>query len=166
MPYGSEAQVVAFSQKNKAQGDVNHAPAKDRTILNKGPFRTKKAIAWGVDGVGVIFPFFYALFIFLRIFSLFFRFSLLLLRDKGEQQQNLLRKRGISLRPRLHRPRAKLPESPRSFEKGLADRGGWRKEILPTPEIETSFLHPFSYAPLGEEGHISGELFAWFWGFV
>ena len=37
----------------------------------------------GVDGVGVIFPFFYAFFVFLRIFSFFFvflRFSPLLLR--------------------------------------------------------------------------------------
>ena len=64
----------------------------------------------------VIFPFFYAFFVFLRIFSLLFaflhflRFSLLLLKDKGKQQQNLLQKRGISLRPRLHRPRAKLPD--------------------------------------------------------
>ena len=41
----------------------------------------------------------------------------------------------------------------RSFEKGLADRGGWREEILPMPEIEASFLHPFSYAPSGEEEH-------------
>ena len=44
------------------------------------------------------------------------------------------------------------------FEKGLADRGGWRQEVLPKPEIEATFLHPFSYAPLGEEGHNSGEL--------
>ena len=43
----------------------------------------------GVDGVGVIFPFFYAFFpfFFLRIFPLFLRFSLLLLKDKGKQQQ-------------------------------------------------------------------------------
>ena len=47
----------------------------------------------------------------------------------------------------------------RSFEKGLADRGGWREEILHMPEIGASFLYPFSYAPLGEGGHISGELF-------
>ena len=26
-------------------------------------------------------------------------------------------------------------------------------------EIQASFLYPFSYAPLGEGGHISGELF-------
>ena len=38
----------------------------------------------------------------------------------------------------------------RSFEKGLADRGGWREEIPPMPEIKASFLYPFSYAPLGE----------------
>ena len=29
---------------------------------------------------------------------------------------------------------------------------GWREEILPMPEIEASFLHPHSYAPLGEGG--------------
>ena len=55
----------------------------------------------------------------------------------------------------------------RSFEKGLADRRGWRKEILPIAEIQASFLYPFSYAPLGEGGHISGErFFGSFWGFV
>ena len=37
----------------------------------------------------------------------------------------------------------------RSFEKRLADRGGWREEILHMPEIQASFLCPFSYAPLG-----------------
>ena len=47
----------------------------------------------------------------------------------------------------------------RSFEKGLADRGGRREEILQRPEIQAAFLYPFSYAPLGEWGHISGELF-------
>ena len=40
----------------------------------------------------------------------------------------------------------------RGFEKGLADTGGWREELLPMPEIEASFLHPFSYSPLGEGG--------------
>ena len=47
----------------------------------------------------------------------------------------------------------------RSFEKGLADRRGCREEILPMPEIEDSFLYPFSYALLGEGGLISGERF-------
>ena len=47
----------------------------------------------------------------------------------------------------------------RSFEKGLADRGGWREEILHMPEIQPSFLYPFCYAALGEGGHISGERF-------
>ena len=66
----------------------------------------------GVDGVGVISPFFYA---FLRFFTHFFgffaflRFSLLLLNDKGKQQQ-FTAEMGISLRPCLHRPRAKLPD--------------------------------------------------------
>ena len=32
------------------------------------------------------------------------------------------------------------------------------------PEIEASFLHPFSYGPLGEEGHISANLC--FGGFI
>ena len=67
----------------------------------------------GVDGVRVIFPFFYAFFVFYAFFRFFFafvflRFSLLLVKDKGKQQQHLLQKWGISLRPRLNRPRAKL----------------------------------------------------------
>ena len=52
----------------------------------------------------------------------------------------------------------------RSFEKGLADRGGWREETLQRPEIQAPFLYPFSYAPLGEWGHISGELLGLFLG--
>ena len=40
----------------------------------------------------------------------------------------------------------------RSFKKRLADRGGCREETLPKPEIEASFLHPFSYTPLWEKG--------------
>ena len=42
--------------------------------------------------------------------------------------------------------------------------GGWREEILHLPEIQVPFLYPFSYAPLGEGGHISGELFGFFFG--
>ena len=52
----------------------------------------------------------------------------------------------------------------RSFEKGLADRGGWREETLQRPEIQASFLYPFSFAPLGEWGHISGEHLGLFLG--
>ena len=59
---------------------------------------------------------------------------------------------------------ASLNDNIRSFEKGLADRGGWREEILQRPEIQASFLYPFSYAHLGERGHISGELFGLFLG--
>ena len=40
----------------------------------------------------------------------------------------------------------------RSFEKGLAGRGGWREEILPMPEIQAPFLCPFSYATLRRRG--------------
>ena len=52
----------------------------------------------------------------------------------------------------------------RSFEKGLADRGGWRKETLQRPEIQDSFLYPGSYTLSGEGGHISGEFFGLFLG--
>ena len=52
------------------------------------------------------------------------------------------------------------------FRKGLADRGGWREEILQRPEIQASFLYPFPYAPLGEGGRISGELLGSFWVFI
>ena len=49
----------------------------------------------------------------------------------------------------------------RSFEKGLAVRGGWRAELLPMPGIPTSFLCPFSYATLGRSGtHFCGPMFA------
>ena len=59
-----------------------------------------------------------------------------------------------------------LTTSIRSFEKGSADRGGWREETLQRPEIQASFPYPFSYAPLGEGGQISGELLGFFLGFV
>ena len=45
------------------------------------------------------------------------------------------------------------------FRKGLADRGAWREEIRPMPEIEASFLHPFSYAPLRRMGTYFWTLF-------
>ena len=59
--------------------------------------------------------------------------------------------------------------SVRSFEKGLADRRGWREQILHMPEIQASFLYPFSYAPSGEQE--KGDTFlenflGSFWGFV
>ena len=72
----------------------------------------------GVDGVGVIFPFFYAFFpffcailpffcTFLPFFYAFFPFFYAFF--------PFFYARGISLRPRLHRPRAELPDfSPRS----------------------------------------------------
>ena len=57
-------------------------------------------------------------------------------------------------RPASPGPRLASPGSSRgliligSFKKGLADRGGWRKEISPTPQIQAFFLPPFFYAPL------------------
>ena len=47
----------------------------------------------------------------------------------------------------------------RSFEKGLADRGGWRKEIPPTPQILAFFCPPFPYAPYEVGEHNSGGIF-------
>ena len=54
----------------------------------------------------------------------------------------------------------------RSFEKGLADRGGWREEIFHMPEIQASFLCPFSYAPLGEGDTFLENFLGSFGGFV
>ena len=82
----------------------------------------------GVDGVGGIFPFFSFFFVFfrfsslfrfffvfLRFFSFFFvflRFSSFFACSPGTRANdcNLLGKWGISLRPRLHRPRSELPD--------------------------------------------------------
>ena len=55
--------------------------------MSRGPKNWEVLNGVGVDGVGVIFPFLCILPLFLRIFPLFFRFSLLLLKDKGKQQQ-------------------------------------------------------------------------------
>ena len=76
----------------------------------------KKNIFWeilngvGVDGVRVVFPFFYAFFPFFYAFFPFFSTFLYFSSRTGAKNSNLLQKWGISLRPRLHRPRAKLPE--------------------------------------------------------
>ena len=52
----------------------------------------------------------------------------------------------------------------RSFEKGLAVRGGCRKRN-PSYATDWGILSvPFSCAPLGEGAHITGELFGLFWG--
>ena len=45
----------------------------------------------------------------------------------------------------------------KGFEKGLADRGGWREEILPMQEVQASFCTLFIISPLGEVGHTSGD---------
>ena len=61
----------------------------------------------GVDGVGVIFPIFYAFFPF------FYAFLCFSLRTRANNS-NVQQKWGISLRPRLHRPRAELPDFTRA----------------------------------------------------
>ena len=66
----------------------------------------------GADGVGGIFPFFVFLwffFAFLCFFLFFSRFSPILL---GQEQTTAIcwEFGGISLRPRLHRPRSELPD--------------------------------------------------------
>ena len=47
----------------------------------------------------------------------------------------------------------------RKKSEGLADRGGWREEILPMPETDASFLHPFSLCPLGGRRTVGGKPF-------
>ena len=76
----------------------------------------------GVDGVGVIFPIFYAFFLFFYAFFPFFCaffpffFAFLCFSERTRaNNSNLLQKWGISLQPRLHRPRAKLPDTIRRF---------------------------------------------------
>ena len=80
---------------------------------------------FGVDGVGGILPFFYACVSFFFVFVLsfaflrfsllfvaffrFFRFSLIFLKDKRKRMP-FTAKIGNSLRPRLHRPLAELPD--------------------------------------------------------
>ena len=55
------------------------------------------------------------------------------------------------------------PRTIRSFEKGLAARGGWREEILLVPDSDL-FLCPFSYATLRKRGtQFWGSSFAVFW---
>ena len=88
-------------------------PPKPRDM---GPLSKRVFLIWevlngvGVDGVGVIFPPFFTHYSpFLRIFPLFLRFSLLLLKDKGKQQQFPAKMGNFTL-TRLHPPRAKLPE--------------------------------------------------------
>ena len=103
----------------------------------------------GVDGVGVIFPFFCAFFpffyafppffyasfpFFLRIFPLSSLFSASL--------SNLLQKWGVSLRPRLHRPRAKLLDTflfSGTQEKMLACRG-----LRVSPSKSQQRMQPFN----------------------
>ena len=50
------------------------------------------------------------------------------------------------------------------FRKGVGGRGGWREEILPVPEIQTSFCALLPMPPLGEGEHNSGGQFSLYFG--
>ena len=73
----------------------SNSEGKTRAQDPKSTHETDKvvSVAWevlngvGVDGVGVIFPCFCAFFRFSLFFFVFLRFSLLLPKDKGKQQQ-------------------------------------------------------------------------------
>ena len=105
------------------------APKKNSLKIDAFPFSNWEVLnGVGVDGLGGIFPFFSFFFVFfrfsslLRFFSFFFvffsfffaflRFSSFFAYSPGTRANdcNLLGKWGISLRPRLHRPRSELPD--------------------------------------------------------
>ena len=68
----------------------------------------------GLEGISPFSSFFALFFAFMRnlpFFALFFAFLRFIL-EQGANNCNLLEKWGISLRPRLHRPRWELPELP------------------------------------------------------
>ena len=53
----------------------------------------------------------------------------------------------------------------KDFEKGLADRGGWREEILPMPEIQASFSASFFlFLAYEKVDTILGNKFCCIWG--
>ena len=85
-------------------------------VLGVGVFSWEVLNGVGVDGVGEIFPFFYAFFPFFYAFFPFFFAFLCFSKRTRANNSNLLQKWGISLRPRLHRPRAKLPDFPFFFQ--------------------------------------------------
>ena len=116
-------------------------------------FRTAYFLDWevlngvGVDGVGGIFPFFLFFFVFLRFFvvfrfsSFFFvflRFSSFFAYSPGTRANdcNLLGKWGISLRPRLHRPRSELPEILRDHRPPKWRQQQLRALVKPVPRLE------------------------------
>ena len=57
-------------------------------------------------------------------------------------------------------PDKTLQNSFRSFEKGLADRRGWREDILPMPQrMRPHSLHLLSYGPPRRRGTCSWRIF-------
>ena len=95
----------------------------------------------GVDGVGGIFSFCFAFFLFcfafLRLSSLFFvflRFLRLSPRTRANDC-NLLGKWGISLRPRLHRPRSELPDLREFWRKVPGEFREMARRVLPNRKM-------------------------------
>ena len=82
-------------------------------------------VLMGSEEISHFFRFFSFFFVFLRFF-VFFRFSSFFAYSPGTRATdcNLLGKWGISLRPRLHRPRSELPEiwGPRNPLQGNAGK--------------------------------------------
>ena len=83
----------------------------------------------GVDGVGVVFPFFTQFSFFMHFFafcsfsSFFFAFLFVSQRTMANNGKFYCKKRGISLRPRLHRPQ-NFPNS------AVAGPEVWRDNVL------------------------------------
>ena len=59
------------------------------------------------------------------------------------------------------------PEGIRGFKKGLADRGGWRKEIHPIPWIQAFSLPHVPMPPyMSRRTQLWGTIFAVFWALL
>ena len=56
------------------------------------------------------------------------------------------------------------PSQSQKCRKGVGGQRGWHEEILPVPEIQTSFLCPFPMPPLGEGERNSGDQFSLYFG--
>ena len=92
------------SQKNRESPKKDKKGQKGRTSPDRETPRLKPPRLAALIYFMHFFVFFTHFFAFLRFSSLFSS------SPKGQGQTTAKQKRGISLRPRLHRPRAKLPE--------------------------------------------------------
>ena len=134
-------------------------------IFEKGPDRVADPFSWevlngvGVDGVGVIFPFFTHFSFFKQFFAFFFAFlrfsslSLLLLKDIGKQQQNLLQNKGnFTPTPSAPTPckTSRFRNVPcRCFNKRKKRKGQIGKSPKKMGNLDTgpNFIHPHPPTP-------------------